>query len=88
MITLTLAQEQLIKSKVSTGQYSSPEEVIDLALRLLQFLDTESLAWLKDTRQKIAIGIEELDRGEGIDGTIVMNQLLQQFQEARQARPT
>jgi antitoxin ParD1/3/4 len=83
MITLTLAQEQLIKSKVSTGQYSSPEEVIDLALRLLQFLDTESLAWLKDTRQKIAIGIEELDRGEGIDGTIVMNQLLQQFQEAR-----
>lgn len=75
MITLTFAQEQLIKSKVSTGQYSSPEVVIDLALRLLQFLDAESLAWLKDTRQKIAIGIEELDRGEGIDGTIVMNQL-------------
>ncbi|NER99725.1 MAG: hypothetical protein F6J86_38945 [Symploca sp. SIO1B1] len=47
MITLTSAQEQIVEDKLTTGQYASAEEVIDLALELLKFLDAESLAWLK-----------------------------------------
>lgn len=83
MITLTSAQQQIVDNKVSTGQYSSAEEVIDLALELLQFLDAESLAWLKQTQKDIQVGIDELDRGEGVDGTIVMNRLLQRFQDVQ-----
>ncbi|NEP60391.1 MAG: type II toxin-antitoxin system ParD family antitoxin, partial [Symploca sp. SIO2G7] len=82
MITLTSAQEQIVEDKLTTGQYASAEEVIDLALELLKFLDAESLAWLKQTQQKIRIGIEELDRKEGVDGAMVMEQMLQRFQDA------
>ncbi|NEP12200.1 MAG: type II toxin-antitoxin system ParD family antitoxin [Symploca sp. SIO2C1] len=86
MITLTSTQEQIVEDKLTTGQYTSAEEVIDLALELLQFLDAESLAWLKQTQQKIRVGLEELERKEGVDGAIVMEQLLQRFQDARQGK--
>ncbi|NER47774.1 MAG: type II toxin-antitoxin system ParD family antitoxin [Symploca sp. SIO1B1] len=86
MITLTSAQEQIVEDKLTTGNYTSAEEVIDLALELLKFLDAESLAWLKQTQQKILIGIEELDRKEGVDGAMVMDQMLQRFQDARQGK--
>ena len=85
-IELTSAQQQFLESQVATGKYASTEEAIDVALQLLQWLDAESLAWFKETQQKIAVGIEELDRGEGVDGTVVMDRLLQQFQEARRNR--
>jgi antitoxin ParD1/3/4 len=84
MITLTSAQEQIVEDQVTAGQYASAEEVIDLALELLRFLDAASLAWLKQTQQKIQVGLEELDRGEGIDGTVVMERLLQRFQDTHQ----
>ena len=83
MITLTSTQQQIVEDQVIAGQYASAEEVIDLALELLQFLDAESLAWLKQTQQKIQVGLDELDRGEGVDGTIVMDRLLQRFQDAQ-----
>jgi len=82
MITLSLAQEQIVKQQVTTGQYTTPEEVIDVALQLLNFLDAETLVWFKETQQKIQAGLEELDRGEGVDGTIVMEKLLQRFYNA------
>ncbi len=75
-----------MEDKLTTGHYTSAEEVIDLALELLQFLDAESLAWLKQTQQKIRVGLEELERKEGVDGAIVMEQLLQRFQDARQGK--
>lgn len=82
MITLTLAQEQIVKHQVTTGQYTNAEEVIDVALQLLKFLDAEALVWLKETQHKIQTGLEELDRGEGVDGAIVMERLLQRFDNA------
>jgi antitoxin ParD1/3/4 len=86
MITLTSAQEQIVADKVAAGQYASAEEMIDLALELLKFLDAESLTWLKQTQQKIEVGLEELERGEGIDGEIAMERLLQRFQDVRQTQ--
>ncbi|MGK7890995.1 MAG: type II toxin-antitoxin system ParD family antitoxin [Leptolyngbyaceae cyanobacterium] len=83
MIELTSAQEQIVQSQVVTGQYASAEEVIDVALELLQFLDSESIAWLKETQQKIQVGLDEIERGEGVDGAEVMDRLLQRFQQAR-----
>lgn len=83
MIKLTSAQEQIVTDKVTAGQYASAEEMIDVALEFLKFLDAESLNWFKQTQQKIQVGIDELDRGEGIDGDVVMERLLQRFQDAR-----
>jgi antitoxin ParD1/3/4 len=84
MFTLTPEQEQLIQTQLATGRYANAEEVLGIALQLLTRLDSEQQVWIEETRQKIAEGIAELDRGEGVDGPTVMNQYCQQFQVARE----
>jgi antitoxin ParD1/3/4 len=88
MLTITSEHEKLIQSRLETGRYANAEEVLAIALHLLARLNTEHQAWIEDTRQQIATGIAELDRGEGIDGPTVMNQYLQQFQTAQQTLPS
>jgi antitoxin ParD1/3/4 len=83
MIPLTSEHEQLIQTHLSSGRYSSAEEVLTIALQLLAKLETDYTAWIEETRQKIALGLAELDRQEGVDGPTVMNQYLQQFQAAK-----
>jgi antitoxin ParD1/3/4 len=86
MLTITPEHEKLIQNHLDTGRYSNAEEVLAIALQLLTRLDTEHQSWIEETRQQIAIGIAELDRGEGIDGATAMAGYLQQFQAARQTR--
>jgi antitoxin ParD1/3/4 len=86
MLTITPEHEKLIQNHLDTGRYTNAEEVLAIALQLLARLDTEHQVWIEETRQQIAIGIAELDRGEGVDGATVMAGYLQQFQAARQTR--
>jgi antitoxin ParD1/3/4 len=84
MLTITPEHEQLIQKHLNTGRYSNAEEVLVIALVLLSRLDVEYQSWIEEIRQQLAIGIAELDRGEGVDGQIIMEQYLQQFQAAKQ----
>jgi antitoxin ParD1/3/4 len=86
MIAIAPEREKIIQNLLDTGRYSSAEEVLEIALELLTRLDTEHQTWIEETRQQIAVGIAELDRGEGVDGAAAMAGYLQQFQAARQAR--
>jgi antitoxin ParD1/3/4 len=61
-IQLTGDREQIIRSFIQDGRFSSEDEVIDEALRLLQERDEQ--AKLADLRREIAIGIDQADRGE------------------------
>jgi antitoxin ParD1/3/4 len=83
MLTITPEHEKLIQDHLDTGRYTNAEEVLAIALQLLTRLDTEHQAWIEETRQQIAIGIAELDRGEGIDEPTAMNQYFEKFQAAR-----
>ena len=86
MLTITPEHEKLIQNHLDTGRYANAEEVLEIALQLLTRLDSEHQAWIEETHQQIAIGIAELDRGEGIDGKAAMEGYLQQFQVAKQTR--
>jgi len=57
-ITFTPAQENLIKSKLKSGKYSSTEEVLDIALRLLDEYDHADGTWVEEVRAKIDTVIE------------------------------
>jgi antitoxin ParD1/3/4 len=52
-IELTPALEQLIHSKVQTGQYKSAVEVIETAMKILSAYDLEEADWLNGVRSKI-----------------------------------
>jgi len=62
--SLTPELEQLVQQKVESGLYPSASEVIHAALRLLEERDRARQARRNRLREEIAIGIEQIDRGE------------------------
>jgi antitoxin ParD1/3/4 len=61
-IKLSGDREQIVRSFIEDGRFTSEDEVIDEALRLLQERDEQ--AKLEALRRDVAIGVEQADRGE------------------------
>ena len=70
-VSLTRELAEFVKARVSSGRYQSDSEVIRQGLRLLEEYEAE----LEGLRKRIATGIGQLDRGEGIDGEAVLDEL-------------
>ncbi len=85
-ITLKPEQEALIHAKLQSGQYQTVDDVIQAALDLLDEQDKAYEEWVIETRAKVDEGIASLERGEGIDGEIFVNQLLSKLKLAKEAR--
>jgi antitoxin ParD1/3/4 len=83
-IQLQPKQEEFIQKQLNTGKFDSPEQVIDAAFKVLENLQDDYWQWVDETRQKIDVAIQELDNGEGLDGEIVINDLLAKFALAQQ----
>ncbi|WP_375469188.1 type II toxin-antitoxin system ParD family antitoxin [uncultured Nostoc sp.] len=81
-ISLTPELEQLVKDKVSSGKYHSVSEVMGEALRLLEERDCIREQRLAELKAKIQVGIEELERGEGIDGEEVFAEIEEDIRRA------
>jgi antitoxin ParD1/3/4 len=83
-IHLTPEQEQLIETKLQSGKYHSAEEVLEVALRLLDEYDRADAEWVEEVRTKIDTAIEASTHTSPIDGKAFVNQILQRFQRADQ----
>ncbi|MCC5615523.1 type II toxin-antitoxin system ParD family antitoxin [Nostoc sp. CHAB 5836] len=81
-ISLTPELEQLVKDKVNSGRYHSVSEVMGEALRLLDERDRIREQRLAELKAKIQVGIEELERGEGIDGEEVFAEIEEDIRRA------
>ena len=82
-ISLTPELEQLVKDKVNSGRYHSVSEVMGEALRLLDERDRVQEQRLAELKAKIQVGIEELERGEGIDGEEVFAEIEEDIRRAQ-----
>ena len=82
-ITLKPEQEQLIQAKVKTGKYNNVDEVITEALQLLEERDKHYQKWIEETRQKVAVGLAQLDGGEGIEVQTVINNLKEKVRQTK-----
>lgn len=76
-VHLTPELEQLVQSKVRTGRYNSASEVMREALRLMEERDLAKA----EIRQKIAVGMQSLRRGKGIDGETFFAQMEAEIEE-------
>ena len=84
-ISLTPAQERLIQTKLQSGKYHSVEEVLEMALRLLDEYDLADAEWIEEVRAKIDAAVEASTHTPPIDGETFVNQILERFQQANQA---
>jgi antitoxin ParD1/3/4 len=80
-ISLTPNQERLIQTKLQAGKYHSAEEVLEIALRLLDEYDRADSVWVKDVQQKIDTAISEQD--SPINGEKFINAILDRFQKEK-----
>lgn len=85
-ITLKPELEKLIQKHLTSGEYTSTENVIEAALHLLEQRNQYNV-WVEEVRQKIDRPAEQLDRGEGIDGETAIAELRQQLHQAKKADP-
>ncbi len=70
-ITLRPEHERLITEVLRSGDYKTPDEVIERALELLRERDT----WLAESRAKIEEGYAAAQRGELIESKQVRAQM-------------
>lgn len=83
-ISLTPELEQFIQSQIAGGKYASTEDVIIAGIKLLEERERIYKGRFEELKREIAIGVEQLERGEVIDGEIVFRQLEQKLQQRRQ----
>jgi antitoxin ParD1/3/4 len=62
VIHLSKEREQMVRSLMQDGRFTSEDAVIGEALRLLE--EREEQDRLAELRRQVAIGIEQADRGE------------------------
>ena len=75
-ITLRYEQEQFIQAQIKKGRYQTAEQVISEALKVLEELNRQrDEIRLEELRQKIAVGTEQIKKGQVSDGEEVFARL-------------
>ncbi|WP_428308684.1 type II toxin-antitoxin system ParD family antitoxin [Lacipirellula sp.] len=74
-ISISPEFQQFIEGQLALGAYATPSEVVGDALRLLQLHDREREMLVSDLRQKVAVGLEQIDRGETVAAHDVFEEL-------------
>lgn len=79
-VSLTPELQKFVDSRVRSGRYQSASEVVREGLRLLEEREkSRKEAPLEEVRRKIAMGLEQADRGELFDGEEVFREILGKF---------
>jgi antitoxin ParD1/3/4 len=74
-ISLKPEYEQFVQSQIASGHFASIDEVIGHAFQLLENEQEYDPLWLEDTKQKIAIGLAQIEQGQVLDGPSVIARL-------------
>lgn len=74
-VVLSPDLERQLAETLKAGRYASADEAISEGLRLLFAADLTRAERLARLREDIQVGLDELDRGEGIPGEVVLEEL-------------
>jgi antitoxin ParD1/3/4 len=78
-INLTPDQERFVQTKVQAGKYRSAEEVLDIALRLLDEYECSAAGWVEEVRDKVDAAIEASKHNAPIDGGTFVQGILERL---------
>jgi antitoxin ParD1/3/4 len=80
-ILLDAEQSAFIQTQLQSGQFSTAEAVIATALQIMATQQADYQDWLEETRVKIKEGMEDLERGNVVDGEAFMAELQQRIKQ-------
>ncbi|WP_017300218.1 ribbon-helix-helix domain-containing protein [Nodosilinea nodulosa] len=80
-VSLTPDQKRFVEIKLQSGKYRSTEEVLEIALRLLDEYDRSKAEWVEDVRAKIDAAIEASNRTDPVDSETFVNGILERFRQ-------
>ncbi|MGV3722229.1 MAG: type II toxin-antitoxin system ParD family antitoxin [Actinomycetota bacterium] len=80
-VSLTPELDQFIQARVGSGRYQTASEVVREGLRLLEEREERRHAALNELRELIAVGLEQANRGELLDGEEVMSQMMRRHDD-------
>jgi antitoxin ParD1/3/4 len=66
--------ESFVQQELASGRYESLDDVIEQALALLE-KQSRYDEWIVEMRSEVDGAIGQLDRGEGVDGDVVMAEM-------------
>ncbi len=75
-ISLTAEQERLVQGKLQSGKYRSAEQMVEIALKLLDEYERSEAEWVEEVRAKIDEAIEISQHTPPVDGESFVNNLL------------
>ncbi len=79
-ISLTPDQERFVQTKLQAGKYRSAEEILEIALQLLDEYDRSEAEWVEDVRVKVDSAIEASKHTAPVDGETFVSEILERFQ--------
>ena len=85
-IQLQAEYEQFIQTQIATGRYENAEDVIAKALKLLEEWEKGYQEWEEEQEKKIAVGLASIERGDVVDGEVVMARLSEKLRKARETQ--
>jgi len=74
-VALSPDLERQLAETLKTGRYTSASEVISEGLRLLFAANLTRAEQLARLREDIQIGLDQLDRGESVDGETALREV-------------
>ncbi|MDD5141278.1 MAG: type II toxin-antitoxin system ParD family antitoxin [Verrucomicrobiales bacterium] len=80
-VTLTAEQEQFIAEQLKDGHYRSADDVVAQSLGMLRAQEEFIRSNMTELREKIATGMEQIRRGEVVDGETVIRNLRAKLQQ-------
>ena len=87
-VNLTPELEQLVANKVQSGRYNSASEVVLEALRFMEQKEELRAVQLHELRSRIDEGLAQAERGEGVDGEVFMQGLIDDLDLRESKRKT
>ena len=82
-VTLTAEQEQFVAGQLKSGHYQSASDVVAQSLGMLLAQEEFIRSNAAELREKIATGMEQIRRGEVVDGKEVFRNLRKKLQARR-----
>jgi antitoxin ParD1/3/4 len=80
-VTLTAEQEQFIAEQLKDGHYRSASDVIAQSLGMLRAQEEFIRSNVVELREKIASGMEQIRRGETVDGRTAIQNLREKLHQ-------